>query len=98
MGIGTSIFALGAIPRFAVTAAVANVNLQTIGVILMVVGIAGLVVSFILWSSWGRRRTVADRRDDRAIRSDRSALREDETVVRGEPRTVRDDRYDDKAA
>lgn len=81
MGIGTSLFliALGAILRFAVTATVAGLDLQTIGVILMVVGVVGLVLSFVFWSSWGsgwsRRPTVVDRRDD-------------ETVVR-------DDRYDD---
>lgn len=75
MGIGTSIFliALGAILRFAVTASVAGISVQTVGVILMVVGVVGLVLSFIFWSSWGgvgRRRTVVDRRDDVVVRED----------------------------
>ena len=41
MYIGTSIFliAVGAILKFAVTATVAGVDIQTVGVILMVVGV-----------------------------------------------------------
>ena len=44
MGIGTSIFliALGAILKFAVTATISGIELATVGVILMVVGIIGL--------------------------------------------------------
>ncbi len=47
MGIGTSIFliAAGAILRYAVTATVSGVELQTVGLILMIVGIIGLVIS-----------------------------------------------------
>ena len=77
MGLGTSIFliAVGAILRFAVTATVSGVSVQTIGTILMIVGVIGLVLSFIFWSSWGsgwgysRRRTVVDR--DGVVREDR---------------------------
>ena len=66
MGVGTSIviFAIGAILRFATTVASSNFNIHTIGVILMVVGVVGFVVSLLFWSSWGgfggmsRRRTV----------------------------------------
>ena len=47
MGIGTSIFliAVGAILRYAVTATVQGIELQTVGLILMIVGIIGLVIS-----------------------------------------------------
>jgi hypothetical protein len=47
MGLGTSIFliALGAIFKFAVTASVSGIELATLGVILMIVGAIGLVVS-----------------------------------------------------
>lgn len=77
MGLGTSIFliALGAILRFAVTATVNGIDVQTVGTILMVVGVIGLVLSFIFWSSWGagwgtsRRRAVVARDDD--VRDDR---------------------------
>jgi hypothetical protein len=44
---------------------VSGIDINTIGVILMVVGILGLVLSMIFWSSWGgpgysRRRTVVE--------------------------------------
>jgi len=47
MGIGTSLLliAVGAILKFAVTADVSGLELSTIGVILMVVGALGLVLS-----------------------------------------------------
>ena len=47
MGIGTSIFLLaaGAILRYAVDFQVTGVEVQTVGLILMIVGILGLVIS-----------------------------------------------------
>ena len=69
MGLGVSIFliAVGAILTWAVNASVSGLELQTIGVILMVVGALGLVLSMIFWSSWGgvnseRRTTYVDDR------------------------------------
>ena len=58
MYIGTSIFliALGAILAFAVTATVAGISIQTAGVILMVVGGIGLVVSLLWMTVWSDRR------------------------------------------
>jgi len=55
MGLGTSIFliAVGAILKFAVNWSVQEVDLQAVGVILMVVGALGLVLSLIFWNSWG---------------------------------------------
>ena len=49
MGIGTSIFliALGAILKFAVTATVSGIELATVGLILMVVGVIGLLISLV---------------------------------------------------
>ena len=46
---GFSLFtiALGAILKFAVTAQVAGIKLSTVGVILMVVGVLGLVLSLL---------------------------------------------------
>jgi hypothetical protein len=67
MGLGVGIFltAVGAILAFAVNTSVSGIEIRTIGWILMVVGIAGIVLSMIFWSSWGgpggtRRRTVVD--------------------------------------
>ena len=47
MTLGTSLFviAVGAILRFAVTADVSGIDLQTVGLILMIVGVIGAVVS-----------------------------------------------------
>jgi hypothetical protein len=77
MGIGTSIFliALGAILRFAVTATVSGIKLQTVGTILMVVGIIGLLISLLyltLWSDRRRSSTV----DPPVAPADREVVRE----------------------
>ena len=55
MGIGVSLIliAVGAILTWAVSADVSGVDLQTVGVILMVVGAAGALISLVFWSSWG---------------------------------------------
>ncbi len=55
MGISLSIFliALGAILAWAVNAEVQGIDIQVAGIILVVVGIAGLVLSLVFWSSWG---------------------------------------------
>lgn len=64
MGISVSILliAAGAILKWAVTASTSGINLQTVGMILFVVGIVGLVTSLMFWSSWGgfggRRTTL----------------------------------------
>ena len=65
MGIGTSIFliALGAILKFAVNAEVSGLEISTIGVILMVAGILGLLVSLYFMSVSTRREPVARDRD-----------------------------------
>jgi len=57
VGIGGSIFliAVGAILAFAVNAEVGWLSLSTVGWVLMLVGLAGLI--FTLWF-WQRRRTV----------------------------------------
>jgi cell division septal protein FtsQ len=58
MGIGASILLItvGAILRWAVTANVDAISLDTLGLILMLVGAVGLVVSVMLWAPWPRRR------------------------------------------
>jgi hypothetical protein len=65
MTIGTSIvlIAVGAILKYAVTADVSGIDLQTVGTILMIVGILGLILSLIYtfaWSAGARRRRDAD--------------------------------------
>ncbi len=63
--LGTSIFliAVGAILRYAVTATTSGISLPTVGLILMIVGIAGLVLSVIYMLAWApRRRAVVGER------------------------------------
>jgi hypothetical protein len=68
MGVGVSLIlvAAGAILTWAVNATVSGVDINTVGVILMVVGAIGLVLSLMFWSSWGgvgggtRRRTYVE--------------------------------------
>jgi heme/copper-type cytochrome/quinol oxidase subunit 2 len=69
MTIGTSLLliAVGAILKYAVTADVSGIDLQTVGVILMLVGILGLILSLLytfVWSDRARARS-ADPYDDR---------------------------------
>jgi Domain of unknown function (DUF6458) len=64
VGIGFSIFlfVIGAILTFAVEVEASGFNLNTVGIILMVGGLLGLVASVLFWSSfspWSRRRTLA---------------------------------------
>jgi hypothetical protein len=53
MTIGSSIFliALGAILRYAVTASVAGVDLQVVGLILMIAGVIGLVIGLFMMTA-----------------------------------------------
>jgi hypothetical protein len=62
MGIGTSIFliAVGAVLKFAVTASVSGISLATVGVILMVVGAIGLIISLFLLASARERTAVVE--------------------------------------
>lgn len=67
MGIGVSLIliAVGAILTWAVHASLSGVSIHTIGVILMIVGAVGLILSLMFWSTWGgfgtaRRRTYID--------------------------------------
>jgi hypothetical protein len=61
MGIGASVFllALGAIFAFAVDAEVAGIDIQTIGMILMVAGVIGLIWTLVVWGP--RRRVTRER-------------------------------------
>lgn len=55
MGVGISLFlfAAGAVMRFAVTADAVGWNVQIAGVVLMIVGTLGLLLSIFFWSTWG---------------------------------------------
>lgn len=62
MALGTSLFliAIGAVLRFAVSVSAHGVNVHTIGVILIVVGAVGLLMSLLWMTVWAdRRRSTA---------------------------------------
>ena len=69
MGFGASLvlMAVGAILMWAVEIDVKGLDLYTVGLILLVIGIVGFALSLIFWSSWGgpgyfgrRRETVVE--------------------------------------
>jgi lysylphosphatidylglycerol synthetase-like protein (DUF2156 family) len=68
MGIGVSLLlvAAGAILVWGVNGDIGSVNEDAIGWILMIIGLVGLVLSMIFWSTWAgpgywsRRRTYVD--------------------------------------
>jgi hypothetical protein len=67
MGFGASLvlMAAGAILWWAVSVDAEGVNLNTVGMILFVIGAVGLALSLVFWSSWGgfgtSRRDVVER-------------------------------------
>jgi hypothetical protein len=66
MTVGASIFliALGAILKYAVDVTVSGIEIQTIGLILMIAGVVGLVIGLFLLTQTDRRRPVVyDDRD-----------------------------------
>jgi len=75
MTIGASIFliAVGAILMYAVDVTVSGIEIQTIGLILMIAGVVGLLISLFLLASAGRRRDVVA--DDRRVVDDRPVVR-----------------------
>jgi hypothetical protein len=89
MGIGVSIFlmAVGAILAFAVNVPADGINLDTVGVILIILGLLGILASLVWWDDWAapRRRTVTAYDDDGDI----------VVVRRPRPRVVEIDDTDD---
>lgn len=67
MAIGTSLLliAVGAVLRFAVSVSTSGFNVHTVGVILMIVGVVGLLLSMLwmtVWADrWHRRDPYVDR-------------------------------------
>ncbi|HWH93447.1 MAG TPA: DUF6458 family protein [Baekduia sp.] len=63
MGIGTSLLliAAGAILRYAVSDSISGVELATVGLILLIVGIIGLIISLAFLLAPRRQETVVTR-------------------------------------
>ena len=64
IGVGIFLMVLGAILAFAVEATTPGINVNTLGIILLLTGLIAVLYSLLFWSNlspWGRRRTVARR-------------------------------------
>jgi hypothetical protein len=59
IGAGIFLIAVGAILKFATNIHVQGVSIDTIGVILMVAGLVGLLIGLFQEIVWSRRRAVA---------------------------------------
>jgi len=81
MATGISLFflAIGAILTFAVHTAVQGIDLDTVGVILMVIGLLGILFSLVLWDTWTPR---PPRMDDNVAIGHRDVVIDDELPVR----------------
>lgn len=58
-----ALIAVGAVLIFALEREAEGINLDAVGIILMIVGVIGLVISALFWSNWGpysreRRGTI----------------------------------------
>ena len=65
IGVGILLMVLGAILAFAVQTDVPGINVNSLGVILMLIGLVAVLYSLLFWSNltpWGRRRIIARRR------------------------------------
>jgi len=70
ISVGLFVFAAGAILRYAISTHVDGVNLNIVGVILMIVGALGAVASAVFWSSF----SPYDRRTRPAVQPERDVI------------------------
>ena len=63
MGVSLLLIAIGAILVWGVQSDVAGISEDAIGVILMIIGGAGLLISLLFWSSWGGPSYFGRRRE-----------------------------------
>ena len=95
LGLSLFLLAVGAILAFAVNVTVTGISIATVGVILMVVGFAGMALSLLFWTSFapfgssGRygttRRDVTVSRQDSVTGDDVVVERRDVNVRRDLP-------------
>jgi Trk-type K+ transport system membrane component len=76
MGIGVSVFliALGAILTFATNYRVSGLDLDVVGIILMIAGAIGLVVYLAVWAPRRRRSTGTVVDEQRRVYDDRPPM------------------------
>lgn len=106
IGAGLLLIAVGAILRFGIsTVATHGIAVHTIGDILMLVGVLGVVLWIVMWAPWSSRRRTTYRREVPVAREER-VYREDPAYRNGpvyrEERVYREDvpadeiRYEDE--
>ena len=85
IGAGLLLIAVGAILRFGIsTVATHGVAIHTIGDILMLVGVLGVVLWLVIWAPWSRGRRRPAYRDEAPVYREERAYHE-EWPYRGEP-------------
>jgi hypothetical protein len=95
IGAGLLLIAVGAVLRFGIsTVATYGIAIHTIGDILMIVGILGVVLWLVVSAPWGRRRP-AYREDAPVYREERAVYREDARTDEVPPARY-SDRYQDE--
>ena len=86
IGAGLLLIAVGAILRFGIsTVSTHGIAVHTIGDILMLVGVLGVVLWMVVWAPWTHRRRPAYRGEPPAYRGEPPVYREERSVYREEP-------------
>src|SRR6516162_4462700 len=84
IGAGLLLIAVGAILRFGIsTVSTHGIAIHTIGDILIVVGVLGVVLWMVVWAPWSRSRRPAYRDEPPAYRED-PVYREERSVCRAD--------------
>ena len=103
IGAGLLLIAVGAILRFGIsTVSTHGIAIHTIGDILMIVGVLGVVLWLVAWAPWGRRRRPAYQddmpayREEPVYREERSVYRADAPADEVPPARYPTDRYQDE--
>ena len=87
IGAGLLLIAVGAILRFGIsTVSTHGIAIHTIGDILMLVGLLGVVLWLVVWAPWGRRQRPAYR-EDAGVYREEPVYREERAVYRDDART-----------
>ena len=86
MGIGVSIFliALGAILTFATDVGVSGLDLDVVGIVLMLVGALGLIMTLLVWAPRRRRIAPAEVVEERRVAPRREVVEERRVAPRRE--------------
>src|SRR6476619_8173670 len=95
IGAGLLLIAVVAIMRLGIsTVSTHGIAIHTIGDILMLVGLLGVVLWLVVWAPWSRRRP--DYRDDAPIYREEPVYREDARTDEVPPPRYSADRYQDE--